>query len=73
MLRISPGQLSPEALTGLIEEWVTRDGTDYGEREVSTRDKAAEVRRLLSRGELLIVYDPACGQAALISARDWEG
>lgn len=27
-------QLSAEALRGLIEEFVTRDGTDYGEVEV---------------------------------------
>jgi hypothetical protein len=27
--------LSPEALRGVVEEFVTRDGTDYGEFEVS--------------------------------------
>ncbi|WP_457551673.1 YheU family protein [Desulfobacula sp.] len=28
-LKIPYGQLSPEALYGVIEEFVTRDGTDY--------------------------------------------
>ncbi len=32
-------ELSPEALQGLIEEFVTRDGTDYGESEAALATK----------------------------------
>ncbi len=31
-VELSPDDLSPEALRGLVEEFVTRDGTDYGPR-----------------------------------------
>ena len=48
MLLIIPyDKVSPEALQGLIEEFATRDGTDYGAREVSLRSKVAQVRRQL--------------------------
>lgn len=33
-LKIPYHELSPEALHGVVEEFVTRDGTDYGEIEV---------------------------------------
>jgi uncharacterized protein YheU (UPF0270 family) len=32
-LQIPASRLSRDAIDGLIEEFVTRDGTDYGERE----------------------------------------
>ena len=34
-MQIPHDQLSPQALRGLIEEFVTRDGTDYGTTEAS--------------------------------------
>ena len=39
-------QLSPEALQGVIEEFVTRDGTDYGEIEVSLETKISQSKRI---------------------------
>ncbi len=49
--------LSPEALLGLIEELVTREGTDYGLRESGFEEKVREVRRQLETGEARIVFD----------------
>jgi uncharacterized protein YheU (UPF0270 family) len=40
-LLIPPDQVSPRALQGMIEEFVTRDGTDYGERETDLAEKVA--------------------------------
>ncbi len=50
-------QLSPEALQGLIEEFVTRDGTDYGEREVPLETKVIQVWRQLDLGTAVIVFN----------------
>lgn len=50
-------QLSAEALAGLIEEFVTRDGTDYGMAEVSLETKVAQVRSALQAGRAVILYD----------------
>jgi uncharacterized protein YheU (UPF0270 family) len=57
MLVIPHHQLSPEALSGLIEEFVTRDGTDSGYTRGSLAENVARVRRQLDRGEAVIVYD----------------
>lgn len=50
--------LSPAAVQGLVEEFVTRDGTDYGEHEHSLEDKMQTVMQKLNRGEVVIVFDP---------------
>jgi uncharacterized protein YheU (UPF0270 family) len=51
-------QLSDDALQGLVEEFVTRDGTDYGASEVPTSHKVDQVKGQLRRGEAVIVFDP---------------
>ncbi len=51
-------ELSPEALRGVIESFILREGTDYGEREFSLEEKLAQVRGQLERGEARIVFDP---------------
>lgn len=58
MVEVPAEQLSPEALTGLIESFITREGTDYGEVEWTLEQKVAQVRELLRRREVVIVFDP---------------
>lgn len=50
-------QLDPEVLRRLIEEFVTRDGTDYGAIERTLEQKVAAVVRQLEIGEAAIVVD----------------
>jgi uncharacterized protein YheU (UPF0270 family) len=59
-------QLSPEALQGLIEEFVTRDGTDYGEQEVSLERKIQQVRRQLEEGTAVILYDDESSSSTIV-------
>ena len=42
-MRIPHKDLSPEALLGLVTEFASRDGTDYGEWEVLLEDKIYQV------------------------------
>ena len=51
-------QLSPDALTGVIESFVLREGTDYGEHDVAFETKVMQVRDQLERREAEIVFDP---------------
>jgi uncharacterized protein YheU (UPF0270 family) len=51
--------LSADALRGVVESFVLREGTDYGEREVSLEQKVAQVMRQLERGEAQILFDAA--------------
>ena len=65
MLQIPPDRLAPETLSALIEEFVTRHGTDLSE----SADSAARVRRMLATGEVVIVFDQDT-QTANIVPRD---
>jgi uncharacterized protein YheU (UPF0270 family) len=58
IVQIPVEALSGQALDGLLEEFVTRDGTDYGAEERTLDDKKSAVRRHLHRGEIMIVFDP---------------
>jgi uncharacterized protein len=51
-------ELSAELLQAVIESFVLREGTDYGEREFSLEDKVARVVAQLKRGEAKIIFDP---------------
>jgi uncharacterized protein len=42
----------------VIESFVLREGTDYGEREYSLEQKVAQVRAQLERGLARILFDP---------------
>ena len=48
--------LDPETLDNLIESFVLREGTDYGEYERSLADKVADVKQQLKRGEAVLVW-----------------
>jgi uncharacterized protein len=58
--------LSTEALRGVVESFVLREGTDYGLQEVSLDDKVASVVRQLERGEVNIVFDPESGSIHIL-------
>ena len=51
-------ELAAELLHAVVESYVLREGTDYGEREFSLEDKVAHVIGRLERGEAQIVFDP---------------
>jgi uncharacterized protein len=57
--------LSPDALRGLVESFVLREGTDYGTREYSHEEKVAQVMAQLVRGDVLILFDPDTESATL--------
>lgn len=67
-LVIPHNRLSPEALCGLIEEFVTRDGTDSGYTRGSLAENVARVRRQLDLGEAVIVYDARTQTGNIVAA-----
>ena len=50
-------ELAPDTLRNVIESFVLREGTDYGEHDFSLEQKVAHVMRQLTRGEARIVFD----------------
>jgi uncharacterized protein YheU (UPF0270 family) len=63
-------QISPDALQGLIEEFITREGTDYGEMEFSLAQKVSQVERQLARGDIVIVFDSATEGVSILTKHD---
>jgi len=49
-------QLSDDALLGIIESFILREGTDYGEVEIGLYKKIAQVKKKLEQGELVLVF-----------------
>ena len=49
----------------MIESFVLREGTDYGEREYSLEQKVAQVRAQLERGHARILFDPETNTVTL--------
>jgi uncharacterized protein len=50
-------ELSEDALRGVIESFVLREGTDYGQHEFSLDAKVTHVLKQLERGEARIEFD----------------
>jgi len=57
-VKIPLSSLSREALDGIIESFVLREGTDYGHDEHELTGKCRAVRRQLESGEAEIDFDP---------------
>ena len=63
-------ELSEDALQTLIEDFVTRDGTDYGWDEMTTQQKAEHLLALLKKGELLISYNEESQSCGLLTKEE---
>jgi hypothetical protein len=50
-------KLSAEALRGVIKEFISRNGTDYGEVEASVEKKFRQVKQKLENGLAVLLYD----------------
>ena len=67
-IEVPPTALSDDALRRLIEEFVTRAGTDYGSVERTLDEKMADVRRQLLGGEVKIIFDPETATTNIVVA-----
>ncbi|MBA2882817.1 hypothetical protein HNR65_003172 [Desulfosalsimonas propionicica] len=63
-------QLSPETLYGVVEEFVTREGTDYGEQEVSLGVKISHIIKQLKSKEAVIVFDQESQSCNILKSDD---
>lgn len=62
-VRVPHEQLSPEALRGLVEEYVTRDGTDPAD----AGPKAKRVYDALRTGKAAVYWDPTAESAQIVA------
>ncbi|MBW2520664.1 MAG: YheU family protein [Deltaproteobacteria bacterium] len=50
-------QIDPETLRNMIQEFVTRDGADWGEPGCALEDKIAQVMKQLKNKQVKVVFD----------------
>jgi uncharacterized protein len=62
-------ELSPDLLHAVVESFVLREGTDYGEKELTLQAKVARVIAQLKRGEVKIIFDPESDSVTLIAGQ----
>lgn len=65
-MQIPVDRLAPEVLDSIIEESVTREGTEYGEQEIALATKVQQVKEQLARGEIFLSFDPVSETCQLL-------
>ncbi|MEW5250311.1 YheU family protein [Microbulbifer sp. 2201CG32-9] len=66
-------ELAPDTLRNLLEEYATREGTEYGEREIGLDQKVTSLRCQLESGEVVIWFEPGEESVNLVLARELDG
>jgi uncharacterized protein YheU (UPF0270 family) len=66
-------RLSPEALHGLLEEYINREGTDYGLHELTLEEKLENLLAQIRQGEVLVFYDEETESTQLLNREDRPG
>ncbi|EEB79975.1 MAG: YheU family protein [Halioglobus sp.] len=67
-VQVPLNRLSEDVLQALLEEFASRDGTDYGAVELTLEQKAGNLRRQLEREEVAILFDTESEQWDLVAA-----
>ena len=49
-------QINQDTLNAIIEDFILREGTDYGAIDATKDDKIAQVRQQLTQGSAVLVY-----------------
>jgi uncharacterized protein len=60
--------LTPDTLRAVVESYVLREGTEYGERDYTLDDKVAHVMRALELGEARIIFEPVSESIHIVPA-----
>ncbi|MEC8103768.1 MAG: YheU family protein [Pseudomonadota bacterium] len=69
VIRVPYDRLSADALNGIIEEFISREGTDYGDYDYSFDDKKDQVHAQIRRGHVVILFDPV-GETCQLALAD---
>lgn len=65
-VEVPPERLNEQILRALLEEFSSRDGTDYGARETTLEERVSQLARRLKVSELAILYDADSEQWDLV-------
>ncbi len=68
-MRVPKEALSRDALRGVVEEVITREGTDYGE-EISLEEKVLQVMAQLDAGDAVLVFDAESESCTILTEEE---
>jgi uncharacterized protein YheU (UPF0270 family) len=71
-IEIPFSSLSEDAGIGILNEFIEREGTDYGAAEASLEKKHADLIRQIEKGEVKLIFDPGTETVTLVTAREWR-
>lgn len=72
MIEVPWDAIDPDTLYRLIEEFVTREGTDYGQQEFDLDTKVQQILAGLKRRQWLIIVDTAMQNTHIVEAAEWR-
>ena len=65
-------KLSPDALAGVMKEFILQEGTEYGATDVTLEVKLAQVQKQLERGDACILFDPRDETCQIVRAKKFQ-
>lgn len=72
MIEIPFQRLGNDILQAIIEEFILREGTDYGACEADFASKVAQVHKQLASGEIVITFDPQTENCTLLTRHQFQ-
>lgn len=70
LVRVPLARVPEGHLQALLEEYASRDGTDYGSEETSLSDRVAQLKSQMRSGKLQLLFDVDCEQWDIVSAEE---
>lgn len=64
--------LTADAVKGVIENFILREGTDYGTSEVPYDVKAKQILKQIEKGDVKIAFDPNTETVTLLTSKEWK-
>ncbi|WP_298942848.1 YheU family protein [uncultured Psychromonas sp.] len=71
-MKIPYQQLDQTTLNNLIEQYILREGTDYGEVEFSLQEKTAQITQQIKNEDIYIMYSELNESVTLISKQEFQ-
>ncbi|WP_160060238.1 YheU family protein [Psychromonas sp. L1A2] len=71
-MRIPYQQLDETTLNNLIEQYILREGTDYGEVEFSLQEKTLQITQQIKNEDIYIMYSELNESVTLVSKQEFQ-
>lgn len=66
-------QIDPDTLENMLETFVLREGTDYGEQEISLQEKVTRLKQQLQQGVIVLVWSKLHESVNIVPAHQFSG